>query len=183
MLVMVGAVLVVVAVLLRDRQTFASTLAVVGLGAIVVAILRPRLRSFSVGPKGVDAQLDRIEQKVDEIIRSAEIRKALAELVAEGDQVANTLMVTRDMAIEDLRQNREPTYDERTWNAVGEWLGRVRDFLHATPEIGEAEVILFDTHGELPPYELKVPDRFDAELGLVRERQGRLRALIERLRT
>ena len=72
-------------------------------------------------------------------------------------------------------------YDQRVWNATVAWLDRVRDYLRATPEIGEAEAILFDTHGDMPAYKLKVPDRFDAELALVRERQSRLRAVIDRL--
>lgn len=75
----------------RDRA-FATVLVVLGIGLFVLGVILHRVRAFSVGPKGIDARLDRIESKVDRMA----IRAALANLVAEGDRVLKGLLTTRD---------------------------------------------------------------------------------------
>ena len=181
-LIAVGATLLIAATLFRDAQGFASTLAVLGLASVVLGVLLPRLTSFSLGPTGLEAELHRIEERVGEIERNIEVRKGIAELIAQGDEVVNSLLLTRDIWLEDVKQRREPTFDrEAIYSVTPAWLDRVRDFLSVAPEVDDAEVILFDTHGDLPRIKPKLPDRFDAEIALVRDRQQRLRDLIVRL--
>jgi hypothetical protein len=181
-LVAVGVALLIAAALFRQEQAFASTLAVLGLASVVLGVLLPRLSRFSLGPEGLEAEMHRIEERVDEIERNIEVRKGIAELIAQGDEVANSLSLTRDIVLEEMRLQRELTFDRDAIYAVTPaWLDRVRDFLSLAPEVDDADVILFDTHGDLPPIKPKLPDRFDAEIALVRERQQRLRDLVVRL--
>jgi hypothetical protein len=181
-LVAVGAAFLIAAVLFREEQAFASTLAVLGLASVVLGVLLPRLSSFSLGPEGLEAEMHSIEERVDEIERNIEVRQGIAELIAQGDEVVNSLLLTRDMWFEDVNQRREPTFDrEAIYSVTPAWLDRVRDFLSVAPEVDDAEVILFDTHGDLPRIKPKLPDRFDGEIALVRDKQQRLRDLIVRL--
>jgi len=157
-LVAVGAAFLIAAVLFREEQAFASTLAVLGLASVVLGVLLPRLSSFSLGPEGLEAEMHSIEERVDEIERNIEVRQGIAELIAQGDEVVNSLLLTRDMWFEDVNQRREPTFDrEAIYSVTPAWLDRVRDFLSVAPEVDDAEVILFDTHGDLPRIKPKLP--------------------------
>lgn len=66
-----GMVTLVVAAAIRDRGIVASPLGILGVAVFVLAVILPRVQSFSVGVKGISARLERLERKVDQIIRPA----------------------------------------------------------------------------------------------------------------
>ena len=69
------------AILVRDKQALASVLAATGLGMFVLGVILPLVTAFSVGPKGIEAQLkqfeekiDRVEEKVDAIVQLSTVK-------------------------------------------------------------------------------------------------------------
>jgi hypothetical protein len=107
------------------------------------------------------------------------IKKGLAQLIEAGDQVAGQLSLARQMVIAQMNKRADIDFDRTVWNAVGLWLKQAEDYVGA--ELGEGEAILFTTQsGHTVPTSLKLPDRFDAELQLVRDRQQRLRDLFQK---
>jgi hypothetical protein len=95
LLALAGIAVLVVTIVIRDSQALASVMAVLGVALLILGILLPRVRAFSIGSKGIEAHLGRIEAKVDML--RLPIRTALANLIARGDQVANALLVAQQM--------------------------------------------------------------------------------------
>lgn len=176
LLALVGIAVFVVAIFVRDLQALAGILSVLGVGAVALGILLPRVRGFDLGVKGLKADLGRIEHKVDTL----PIRTALANLVARGDQVANAVLVAQQMFELQERNQQEPVYDRGVWEEVPRWQYEVEDYLRATPELGEPDATLFMSQVDGLDYKIKLPDRFVGEIALVRERQRRLREMIRR---
>lgn len=162
--------------LLIDRTGLSITLSVLGVGIFVLAVVLPRVHSFSLGAKGIVARLDALDTKIDALA----IRTALAGFVAEGDHVVNSLSLAQSMYVDDVRTGYQPTYTGHVWGEVSTWLADVRSFIHDTPGLGEADAILFESQVPLPGNTLKLPERFDDTIALVRAKQDRVRELIER---
>jgi hypothetical protein len=75
-----GVMIFVVAMAIREREVVASPLAILGVAVFVLGVILPRVRSFSVGTRGIEARLEqiqhevrRVEGKVDMIVRPATI--------------------------------------------------------------------------------------------------------------
>jgi competence protein ComGC len=179
----IGVALFVVAIMTRKQQAFASTLAVLGLGSILSAVALPRLTELAVGTKGFRATLGHVQEQVEDVVKDVDklkIRTALAQLIEDGDRAASNLRLAAEMVREDLRNGRPPNYDRGVFDPLALWADNVLDYLRSTPGIGEADAILWGTQGQGDPIPLKIPDRFDGEIRLIRERQDRLRDLIKR---
>jgi hypothetical protein len=124
---------------------------------------------------------ERLEERLDERPgRRDASKKKLAELIEGGDVVAGQLSLARQMVIEKMNNRAEIDFDRTVWNRVAIWLKQAEDYVGA--EFGEAEAILFTTQtGHTASSTLKLPDRFDADLQLVRDRQQRLRDFFQKL--
>jgi hypothetical protein len=68
LLAVLAMAIVVVGVVIRDSQGVAIALVVLGVSIFVLAVILPQVDTFSVGPRGIEARLDRIERKVDQVI-------------------------------------------------------------------------------------------------------------------
>jgi hypothetical protein len=172
-----GITVLIVGIAVRDRQGIAIVLAFVGCGLFFAGVALRRLQSIRVGTKGFEARLDKVEHKVD----SLPTRIALADLVAEGDQVVNALSMAKQMFEADLEHRREPNFDLSVWDRELVWLRDARNFIAGAPELGEADATLFDTQVPMAPRKFRLPERFDDSIDLARAKQDRLRELIRRL--
>jgi hypothetical protein len=115
--------------------------------------------------------------------RRNEIRTRLAELVADGDQVVNQLSMAKQMYEKQVANRAAIEYDRTVWRNVIAWQQQVADYIGTTPELGEAEAILFTTQStDATDGKLTLPERFDDSVTIVRERQQRIRALLQELR-
>jgi hypothetical protein len=120
---------------------------------------------------------ERLEQRPG---RRDASRRMLAAIIQGGDLVVGQLSVARQMVVEKMDSRAEIDYDRTVWKTVPIWIKQAEDYVGA--EFGEAEAILFTTQtGHAAPSTLKLPERFDAELQLVRDRQQRLRDLFQKL--
>jgi hypothetical protein len=171
-----GVAILVLAFLLRDRQGLAIALAFLGGGLFFVGIVLPEASFVRIGARGFEAQLGRIEQKVDTL----PIRTALADFLQQGDHVANALRLARQIVEDDLRQGERPNYDKTVWDRVLLWQRDVESYLRATPELGEPDATLFMSQVEDVGPSDRLLDRLEGELAIVRGRQRRLREMIKR---
>ena len=171
-----GVAILVLAFLLRDRQGLAIALAFLGGGLFFVGIVLPEASFVRIGARGFEAQLGRIEQKVDAL----PIRTALAEFLQQGDHVANALRLARQIVEDDLNRGERPNYDKTVWDRVLLWQRDVESYLRGTPELGEPDATLFMSQVEEVGTSDRLPDRLDGELAIVRGRQRRLREMIKR---
>jgi hypothetical protein len=175
-LVAAGVAILVAAFLLRDRQGLAIALAFLGGGLFFVGIVLPDASFVRIGAKGFEAQLGRIEQKVDAL----PIRTALAEFLLQGDHVANGLRLARQIVEDDLRHGERPNYDKAVWDRVLLWQHDVESYLRGTPELGVPDATLFMSQVEDVGTSNRLPDRLEGELAIVHGRQRRLREMIKR---
>jgi hypothetical protein len=170
-----GVALLVLAVLVQE-----TPFAFLGLVVFVLGVFGRQLKAFSIGPKGLFAQLNPRGQQNAQKTDGPAIRNALANFVAAGDQLANALSVARQMVDADHRLQRDPSYDRTIWQQVGAWADNAENYIRATAALGEADAILFVSHGSGQPTRLKLPERFEGTIAFIRERQNRLRDLIKR---
>jgi hypothetical protein len=175
-LVAAGVAILVLAFLLRDRQGLAIALAFLGGGLFFVGIVLPEASFVRIGTTGFEAQLGRIEQKVDAL----PIRTAVAEFIQQGDHVANDLLLARQIVEDDLRHGERPDYDKTVWGRVLLWQRDVESYLRATRELGEPDATLFLSQVEDVGPSNRLLERLEGELAIVRGRQRRLREMIQR---
>lgn len=68
-LFLIGSVVVTMGLVQpSQRDGLAVALVVLGVAVLVLIVILPRVTSFSVGPKGFEARLERIEAKLDQIV-------------------------------------------------------------------------------------------------------------------
>jgi hypothetical protein len=175
-LVAAGVAILVLAFLLRDQQGLAIALAFLGGGLFFVGIVLPEASLVRIGTTGFEAQLGRIEQKVDTL----PTRTALADYIQQGDHIANALRLAKQMVEYNL-QRREPLdYDETVWDQVLIWQRDVENYLRASPQLGDPDAKLFMSQVEDVGTSIRLPERFDGEIAIVRGRQRRLREMVKR---
>jgi len=163
--------------ILRE-QALAVTLATFGILIFVLAVVLPRVTGFTLGAKGIEARLEQLEHKVDML----PTRTELARFVVEGDQLVLHIEHERQSLIRSEEDQQLPSADLSCIDDVIEWMTRMAAYIREAPELGEADALLFDTHGpDLSPTPPIANRLFDEFTKVVRNRQGRIRELIRRL--
>jgi hypothetical protein len=178
-----AVVFFVTAILIREGEALATTLALLAMGALALAVVLPKITAFTLGAKGLDAKLGQLEERVERVdqdLDKLKVRTTLARFIADGDLFANSLRLALLTAKDDIEHGREPKYDRGTMGMTALWISEVRKHLRDAPELGEADAILWDSQGRGKPMRPGLPERFDDEIELIRERQDRLRELIKR---
>ena len=75
-----------------QRNALAMTLVVLGVAVLVLGVILPRVKSFSVGPKGLEARLDRIERKVETVEGKLDQIVAVDAIEAKGEVFSPTVV-------------------------------------------------------------------------------------------
>jgi hypothetical protein len=71
-----------------QREALAVTLVVLGVVVLVLAVVLPRVESFSVGPKGLEARLGQIERKVETVEGKLDQIVAVGTIESKGEVVS-----------------------------------------------------------------------------------------------
>lgn len=93
-LVCAGIGLLILAVwALRNRQALAAVIAVLSVALLVLGVTLPRVQSFSIGVRGIQARLDRIEPQLQEIERKVNQIVMAPTIEARGEVFPPTIVV------------------------------------------------------------------------------------------
>jgi hypothetical protein len=75
-----------------QRDGLAVTFVVLGVAVLVLGVVLPRVVSFSVGLKGIEAKLERLEEKVNTVEGKLDQVVAVATIEAKGEVFPPTVV-------------------------------------------------------------------------------------------
>ena len=94
-LVTVGLGLVVIGFVVRELEAVAITFVTLGVAVFVFGVILPRVRSFSIGAKGLHAQLDQLARKVEDVDAKVEtVSRAIDLVIAPARHVISDSGIT-----------------------------------------------------------------------------------------